>query len=133
MGFITGFATSYSHSNTKRKLNKKGVVDSNSVIFHFLIPSLFAAVLSTILQGIGQSSLSYTYTTASTASANTIVDKPNMGPGRENTLQAGYQMAGWGISIALGAIGGLLVGLAYRLLNDSFKDTQDFFNDKVLY
>jgi hypothetical protein len=49
IGFIVGFITSYSHSHFKRRLNKKGVIDSNSVIFHFLLPSLFAAVASTIL------------------------------------------------------------------------------------
>lgn len=42
-------------------------------------------------------------------------------------------MAGWGISIGCGAVAGLIIGFIYRLLNDSFNQPVDFFNDGTLY
>lgn len=60
VGFSVGFLISYSQSRLKRKLNKLGVVDSNSAVFHFLVPSLFAALISGIEQGSGKSAASYT-------------------------------------------------------------------------
>jgi hypothetical protein len=41
-------------------MNENGVIDSNSVLFHFLIPSFFAAVFSAILQGVGQTYATFT-------------------------------------------------------------------------
>ena len=46
----------------KRKLNANGVIDSNSALFHFLIPSFFAAMLSAIMQGINRTTTTYVAT-----------------------------------------------------------------------
>lgn len=42
-------------------------------------------------------------------------------------------MVGWCISIGSGAIAGLVIGVIYRLLNDSFEEPINFFNDGTLY
>lgn len=120
-------------------LNQAGVIDSNSVLFHFLLPSLFAAIFSAILQGVGQSSSSYTYNTfvtsgsSTTFSNKTVTTTDFVGSGRNTTLQGGYQMAGWGISIGCGIVAGIIIGFVYRLLNDSFEEQIHFFNDTILY
>ena len=41
--------------------------------------------------------------------------------GRDYTVQGGYQMAGWALSIGFGAAAGLIIGLIYKALNDSFQ------------
>ena len=48
-------------------MNSNGVIDTNGTLFQFLVPSLFAAIFSAILSGVGQSSA--TFTTAS----NTLI------------------------------------------------------------
>lgn len=112
------------------------MIDSNSVLFHFILPSLFAAIFSAILQGVGQSSASATLTAVSAAGAtspNTLNYSPLIGSGRDATVQGGFQMAGWGISIGCGAVAGLIIGLLYRLLNDNFNQPVNFFNDATLF
>ena len=42
-------------------------------------------------------------------------------------------MAGWALSIGFGAAAGLIIGLIYKALNDSFQKINDFFNDATLY
>jgi hypothetical protein len=42
-------------------------------------------------------------------------------------------MAGWAISIACGAVAGLIIGLIYRFLNDNFNEAGNFFNDGTLF
>jgi len=59
IGFAVGFICSLSQTRFKRKINENGVIDSNSVIFHFLLPSLFAAIFSAILSGVGQTTTSF--------------------------------------------------------------------------
>jgi hypothetical protein len=87
-----------------------------------LFPSLAAAILSAVLQGIGQSSTSATLTnyTNGTANSTVITYTQYTAPGRNQTIQGGYQMAGWAISIGCGALAGLIIGLIYRILNDNF-------------
>lgn len=122
-----GFLCSLSQTRFKRKLNEGGVVDSNSVIFHFLLPSLFAAIFSAVLQGIGQTAASYT------VGANTSAYGALKQSGRSETVQGGYQMAGWCISVGIGAVGGLVIGLIYKLVNSNFQNSEDFFNDGTFY
>lgn len=120
-------------------LNQAGVIDSNSVLFNFLLPSLFAAVFSAILQGVGESASSLTYSTFTTSGSNTTFSNSTVttgdfvGSGRTTTVQGGYQMAGWGISIGCGLVAGIIIGFVYRLLNDSFEEQIHFFNDTLLY
>lgn len=42
-------------------------------------------------------------------------------------------MAGWGISIGCGLVAGIIIGVVYRLLNDSFEEQIHFFNDTLHY
>lgn len=120
-------------------LNQAGVIDSNSVLFHFLLPSLFAAVFSAILQGVGESASSINYRTFTTTGSNTTFSNSTVttadfvGNGRTTTVQGGYQMAGWGISIGCGLVAGIIIGFVYRLLNDSFEEQIHFFNDTLHY
>lgn len=107
------------------------MIDSNSVLFHFILPSLFAAIFSAILQGIGQTTTTATLTT--TAGTNTVTYNALLPGGRDATTQGGYQMAGWAISIGSGAFAGLLIGLLYKLLNDNFEEPAHFFNDGTLF
>lgn len=86
------------------------------MIFHFLLPSFFAAIFSAILAGVGESSASASVLNNSTAS--TVTFGPNKDADRGNSAQGGYQMAGWFISIALGAFTGLLVGISYWLIDE---------------
>lgn len=123
----------------KRKLNENGVVDSNSVLFHFLMPSLFAAIFSAILQGVGQSPASLTQNSFST-SGNTVTYTPTTATyagsalaGRDYSSQGGYQMAGWALSIGFGLAAGAIIGFIYKLLNDNFEEVNNLFNDAVLY
>lgn len=114
---------SFAQSRLKKKINKRGVIDSNSVIFHFIIPSLFAALFSAILQGVNQSGATFTATNvvnATTFNTTLITNKAYVGWGRNAAIQGIYQLAGWGISVGIGAVGGLIIGCIYRLLNDSF-------------
>jgi hypothetical protein len=58
IGFGVGFVCSLTHMALKRRINSKGIIDSNSALFNFLMPSLIAAILVAIAQGVGK-----TYTT----------------------------------------------------------------------
>jgi hypothetical protein len=101
----------------KRKINSDGVVDSNSVIFQFMLPSLFAAVFSAIMQAIGKTAASYS---GATLTGPTMVLTYNnlVQPGRTSSQQAGFQIIGWLISIGIGAGAGLIIGLLYKCIND---------------
>jgi hypothetical protein len=99
----------------KSKINGGGVIDSNGSIFHFLLPSLFAAIFSAILAGIGESAA-----VASVLSNNTVSTVSfaiNKEANRGNSAQGGYQIGGWLISIGIGAFTGILVGICYWLLD----------------
>jgi hypothetical protein len=126
-----------SQTRFKRKLNENGVIDSNSVIFHFLLPSLFAAIFSGILQGVSQTSASASLatfnSTTSTTTPSTVNYASLVGAGRDSTVQGAYQMAGWAISVGSGAVAGLIIGVIYRLLNDNFTEGKHFFNDFTLF
>ena len=101
----------------KRKINSDGVVDSNSVIFHFLLPSLFAAAFSAIMQAIGKTAASYSGSTTS-GSTTVLTYNSMVQPGRTSSQQAGYQIIGWLISIGIGAVAGVIIGFLYKCTND---------------
>jgi hypothetical protein len=102
-----------------------------------LIPSLFAALVSGIEEGSGNSAASYTATlynaTNSTFNSTTINYPAYIGPGRTSTSQGVFQLVGWAISVGLGAASGAIIGLIYRLLNDSFEEINQLFNDATLF
>lgn len=128
---MVGLLSALAQTKLKRVINRNGVIDANGAIFQFLVPSLFAAIFSAILAGIGQS--------AATASlifnnvpGNTDTFTEFKKSSRSFTNQGGYQMAGWAISISFGVIAGLLVGLCYWLLCDREQPKQ-FFSDFQLF
>lgn len=44
-----------------------------------------------------------------------------------------YQLAGWAISVGMGCATGTIIGVVYRLLNDSFREIGQYFNDGTLF
>lgn len=115
----------------KKKINSEGVVDSNSVIFHFLLPSLFAAVFSAIMQAVGNTAASYSGNTI--LGTTTVLTYKNLvQPGRTSSQQAGYQIVGWLLSVGIGAVAGAIIGLIYKCINDQ-DESKQFFNDAILY
>ena len=120
----------------KRKLNSAGVIDSNSCIFNFLIPSFFAAITSGITQGIGNTEINHTYSyidSGTNATVTSVEQYYNMvQPGRSHTRQGGYQVLAWLFSVAVGAVTGLLIGLIYRAVNEH-SSSHEFFNDSMFF
>lgn len=115
-----------------RRINSSGVVESNSVIFHFLFPSFIAAIISAIAQGIGNTDTSYTTFSSSGVASSSVTYSKLLQPGRTSTTsQGGYQILAWLLSIGLGALAGALIGLIYHLINT--QDAASMFNDKALY
>ena len=100
----------------RQGLNEEGVLDSNSAMFSFLLPSFFAAMFSAILTGVD---LSYASATVSFGGSTnvTLIYGPNIGPGRSSHGQGGFMMIGWLISICFGAVAGALIGLFYKILD----------------
>ena len=43
---------------SRRQINAEGVVESNPVIFQFILPSLCAAIASAALQAVGETAVS---------------------------------------------------------------------------
>ncbi len=103
IGYSIGFICCFAQSNVKRALNSSGVVDSNSVLFNFLIPGIFASIFSAILQGIGETFISGKFT-------------KNTDPNRTFVEQGGFQIIGVLIAIGLGAGAGIIIGLIYKFV-----------------
>ncbi len=114
---MMGFAATIYHSAQLRRINKNGVVVSLTHIDRFVIPGLFCGFLSAILYAIAQGD-----------NGGFIL---NRFPGRSNIGQGGMQLAGIGLSIAIGIFAGLLIGLLYKLINRNEKNDQ--FNDAALF
>jgi hypothetical protein len=102
------------------------------VIFQFLLPSFFAAIFSAISQGVGNTPITYTPTDITGTSISAVSYPSLVQGGRSYTVQGGYQIVGWLLSIGIGSVAGLIIGLVYKLLNDH-EDPKHFFNDAVLY
>lgn len=132
IGFSVGFICSFFQTRFKRKLNENGVIDSNSVLFHFLLPSLFAAICSAVLQGVGQTPTVFNTTSVTGTAVNLSYPALKLSS-RTETIQGAYQMAGWAISIGIGAVAGLIIGLIFRCTNGNFERIDSFFNDSTLY
>ena len=52
--------------------------------------------------------------------------------GRSAVAQGGYQIAGWCISVGIGAVVGFMVGVTYKVIH-GFEKPDDYFNDRSLY
>lgn len=132
VGFGTGFLCCLLNMAFGRRINRGGVIESNSVIFHFLFPSFIAAIISAIGQGIANTETSFTPVNASGTAAGSINYSELIQPGRSNnTIQGGYQILAWVLSIGLGSIAGCLIGFIYSFINE--QDANSLFSDKALY
>lgn len=108
-----GFAATFFQSAQLRRMNKNGVAVSLAYIDRFVIPGIMSGSLAAILHAIAQGN-NGTYTM-------------NRFEGRSNIGQGGYQMAGVGLSIAIGIFAGILLGLLFKLVNRN--EPHDQFND----
>ena len=102
----------------KRVLNSEGTIDSQGVLFSFLVPSVVGFIISSIVAAID------TQIPGSTG-RNVLLTNRNFGN------QGGVQIAAIGVAMVLGAVGGLIVGVLYRCLNGSFETPDDEFNDQT--
>lgn len=128
IGYSTGFICSFAQTKSKRAMNKSGVIDSNSVLFHFIIPSFLASVFSAVLEGVGLTQKSASINGASA----TYPDLKDVS--RSYTVQGGYQIIGWLLSIGFGIGAGLVIGILYKMFNAQGQDGKDdFFNDNSVY
>lgn len=90
---------------------------SLSHLNHYIIPSFLSGIISAILQAIGKASTSnYVH---------------HIGANRSLTGQAGMQLAGLGLAIAIGILGGVVVGLLLKCVNKMGRE--DHFNDGLVY
>lgn len=112
-----GFAATLFHSVQLRRMNAKGVTVSLAYIDRFIIPGLFCGFLSAILMAISQ--------------GNDGSYIQQRFAGRSNIGQGGMQLAGIGLSIAIGIVAGILIGLLYKIINRN--KAEDQFNDGELY
>ena len=53
LGFVCSFLAAIGTCKLKKLMNSRGVIDSNGVFSHYLVPSFFAAVVSLQMLGIG--------------------------------------------------------------------------------
>lgn len=116
-GFLMAFVSTWRHSAALRRFNKTGVNSSIAYLDRFIFPGIFCGILSAILYAINQGN-----------DGGYVLNRPS---DRSNIGQGGMQLAGIGLSIAIGIVGGLLVGLMYKLLNRN--SIQDQFNDGEIY
>jgi len=70
------------------------------------------------MQGVGNTTITYAAPSATGNTTTTITYKNVMQSGRTYSQQAGYQVVGWLLSVGIGAVAGLLIGLIYRCIND---------------
>lgn len=112
-GFMMAFVSTWRHSAALRRFNKNGVSTSIAYVDRFVFPGIFCGLLSAILYAINQGN-----------DGGYVLNRPS---DRSNIGQGGMQLAGIGLSIAIGIVGGLLVGLMYKILNRN--RFQDQFND----
>jgi hypothetical protein len=84
-------------------MNLRGIIDSNSTIFNFLLPGIIASLFSAVFQAIDHSDINpYIY---------------NRDYSRTSYGQAGFQLIGLCITIAIAGVAGLIIGVFYRFVN----------------
>lgn len=103
MGFAIGLLSTLLHSVQLRKFNETGVVSSLGSFGRYLIPGLFAGVLSAILSAVNQGN-----------NGNYVLGRLS---DRNHMGQGGYQMIGVAFSVAFGLAAGVLLGILFKLVN----------------
>lgn len=122
-----GFLCCLAQIKLKAKMNSGGIIDTNGTTFQFLVPSLFAAIFSAILEAVGQSSATFL-----TASNSTVTYTDLREASRSAQRQGAYQIAGWLISAGIGAVAGLIIGALYAIIDERSK-AEHFFSDLYFY
>ena len=117
LGFLFGLMTSIYASTILKSSNDTGVLYTYSHFQRFLIPGIFACVLSAILHGIGE------YENGGYGNYR--------GSQRSDIGQGAYQLLGFVFSAAFGIGGGLLIGILYICINGN--QFEDQYNDEVVY
>lgn len=105
---------SFFNQKFDRMLNSSGVNYTLSIVKSFFIPGIIAGFISSITAAIGHSSFD--------GSAQ------NMPTNRSINQQGGYQLAGLALSIGIGALAGIVVGLFYCC--NKFTKNNHVFNDE---
>lgn len=113
-GFLVGLSCSLYHSKLFERLNQSKVVLSLPTLNSFLIPGIVSGIMSTVLVAINED-----------PSANQI------GFDRSSGVQAGFQVLGIGLSLAIGSAGGACIGLLTNRIAAS--PASEYFNDNALY
>jgi len=103
IGLISGVIVTY--ANTKKKaMNANGVFDSLGSLMVFFIPAILGGIYSSIL-----------FTTSAYGPLNTDFWAQGYYNGRSRFGQGGYQLIGTGLSIAIGGLAGVLIGLVSKI------------------
>lgn len=89
----------------------------------FLIPACLGAITTAALQAISQTEI--------LDGNNNVIFSTNRHPDRTAFEQGGYQLIGFLLSFGIPLVGGLIVGLLYKLTNkytyiEQFNDNQVF-------
>lgn len=110
VGTTAGIVSTLGNSLLKKKINANGNIDSQGVLFSFLIPGLIGSIYSSIISAIDTQSPG-----GNGLSMLILNDRTFNG-------QGALQLAGAGIAIGCGAIAGIIVGLLYKATNQEFSN-----------
>ena len=117
VGFVVGVMCSIFPGGINRKVNVNGIVSTYNHLQRFLLPAILSTIVSAIIQATGSS-----------ANGDYIA---NLLPGRTPIMQGGWQIVGMLITIATAVIAGVLIGVAYKAINNH--ETYHQFNDNITY
>ena len=124
IGSGVGFMCALMHTPFKRWINEGGVRESNSVIVQFIIPGIFACVMSSIMQAIDQSSFQFTFDSSASPATQTLINRDS---GRGPSGQAGWQLMGFAFSLGCALICSVILGIIMRIFHND--KTYSYFND----
>jgi hypothetical protein len=111
----------------KKPLNNPEVTDTQGVLFTFFISGLIGGIYSSCLMAVGPFGPDVT-----TVVNNQVVWTEDetlrwLGSGRDRFEQGGFQIMGTFVSVAIGVLAGLAVGILYRLT--AKLETNEVFSD----
>jgi hypothetical protein len=111
VGYIVSFLSSIYPAQLNQKINKDGVLFTYPHVNRFLIPAFIASIVSAVVQACAHPGRKLDARTA--------------------IMQGGWQIVGLLISAGIAIIGGLIIGIIYKIL--SWNTMEDQFNDEFTY
>ncbi len=117
VGYIVGFGCSIYPAALNRKINAQGVLLTYSHINRFFIPAILSTIVSAIVQACA----------VSQNGDHTL----NILTNRTSIQQGGWQIVGLVITLATAGLAGIIIGVAYKVLNNN--RSEDQFNDQTTY